>query len=991
MDDEEISFGRWVRRRRKALDLTQPELAERIGCSLSAIRKIEGDERRPSRQIAALLAEHLQIAPEERENFVKVARAELRVARLGQAVSSQMSGSFVTRFSGNQSDFASQPLITDKRRPIRGLPSPPTPFVGRQPELAALGKLLCDPLCRILTLTGPGGIGKTRLAIQIVSENPNLFPDGVFFVPLTAIDSPTLIPAAIARVLSFDFSGERPQGEELSEHLGEREALLILDNMEHLLPGAEVLAEIVRNSAHLKLLVTSVERLNLQGEWIFEISGLPSPEEDFTAYQSIQEYLAELEKNSAVALFIQIARRVRPFFELTRDNYACVTRICQLMEGFPLGIELAATWVRALSCQEIVDEIEGSPDFLTSSLKDIPARHRSLRAAFDHTWNLLTQEEADLLMHCTVFRGGFRRMAAAEVIQASPVQLSTLVDKSLLRISKDQRYELHEMIRRYAAERLSDHPEMYHRICSRHCTYYMQFIAEREGNLLRERVALEEIRDELANLRSAWEWGLAQADYAALSVGLDGLTEFYRLTGLLKEGTASLELAVDILRSSSLSNGEHKHLLGRLLVALSSILNDQAQTVLAAEVAQEVIALAAEIDDHALEMRGYLQWGLALRKREESETARLRLETALRMAELHNDSPVLAECLHELGRVSYLGRDFESAHTYFLRSVEIYRQCGDRRGESAVLNSLGNNYYLCGDLGQAKDHYLSALKIIADVGDRRGEGRTTNNLGAIFEVRGEFIRAREYYQKGYAIIAEIGDLWGESAGLSNLGMVSYRLGDFSTAWELNERAIQICRKIALRGGEVAGLSNLGLLAYQRGQLEKAIEYQKKALEKSEEHSPASIEALIMTRLGRVFLTMGDDIEAECSFDRALQRRQSEGRRELILEPLTGLAELHLLRKEVNAARKYADEAQQLLAQLDPIPLNEIDEPLWIYLVCYQVLLAADDLQAGAWLERGYHLLMSLAERIPTRSDRESFLSAFASHRQIIETHSLNQR
>lgn len=758
MDNEEISFGRWVRRRRKALDLTQQELADRIGCSRSAIRKIEGDERRPSRQIAALLADHLELAQDERENFIKVARAELRVARLAPAVPPQAHGSYVTRSLDGSLPFSKQFPIADKRRQTQTLPTHPTPFVGRQPELIALGNLLRDPDCRILTLIGPGGIGKTRLAVQIINENPDLFPEGVFFVSLTAIDSPALIPAAIARALSFDFSGQTTEVGELSEHLRGRKALLILDNMEHLLPGVEILAEIVRNTAHLKLLVTSVERLNLQGEWIFEVFGLPVPQEDYNSYRNIQEHLTELEKNSAVALFIQTARRVRPFFELTGDNYACVTRLCQLMEGFPLGIELAATWVRSLSCQEIVAEIESGPDFLTSSLKDVPARHRSLRAAFDHTWNLLAHKDAELLMQCTVFRGGFRRMAAEGVIQASPVQLSTLVDKSLLRVSKGQRYELHEMIRRYAAEKLSAHPEEGHRLRTRHCAYYMRFVAERQDSLLRERAALEEIRDELSNLRAAWEWGVEQADQESLSAGLDGLTEFYRLTGLLKDGTAALELAVDRFRKQSFTNVGQKHLLGRLLVALSSLLNDHAQTVLSAEVAQEAIALAVEIGDNALEMRGYLQWGLALRRREQSQAARLRLETALRMAESQNDSPVLAECLHELGRVAYLERDFEGAHTYLQRSVEAYRLLGDRRGESAVLNSLGNNYYLRGDLDLAKDHYLAALNIIADIGDRRGEGRTTNNLGAIFEVQGDFIKAREYYQKGYAIIAEIGDV-----------------------------------------------------------------------------------------------------------------------------------------------------------------------------------------------------------------------------------------
>jgi transcriptional regulator with XRE-family HTH domain len=367
--DPEVSFGAWVTRRRKALDLTREQLAGQVGYSVSALRKIESDERRPSRQMAELLADCLQVPPDQRPTFVQVARGQLRVERLVAAVSTTVTGD-------------------ELPRPAIRLPVPPTPLIGREAELAELARLLRDPQCRLLTLVGAGGIGKTRLAIEVAGRHQDRFPDGACFVSLASLNSSAFLVPAIADALGYVFQRQMEPRTQLLNYLSVKQSLLVLDNVEHLLEGVDLFAEMLERAPGVKLLATSRERLNLQGEWVFEIQGLPVPPTD---------QAGRAEEYSAAALFVQSARRVQAGFELGAEERPPVVRICQMVEGMPLGIELAAAWVSVLTCREIAHEIERGMDFLATTMRDVPERQRSLRAAFDHSWSLLSADSrADL-------------------------------------------------------------------------------------------------------------------------------------------------------------------------------------------------------------------------------------------------------------------------------------------------------------------------------------------------------------------------------------------------------------------------------------------------------------------------------------------------------------------------------------------------------------------------------------------------------------------
>ena len=329
------------------------------------------------------------------------------------------------------------------------LPAQPTPFIGRERELNEIAQHLNDPTCRLLTLVGLGGIGKSRLALQAALEHSDEFADGAYFVPLAPISSAALIIPTIAESLKFSFFGQLDPKTQLLNFLREKHALLVLDNFEHVIDGAGLLIEILANALRLKIIVTSRERLNLRAEQPFEVNGLDYPDMAGATVPHIDGF-------SAVQLFEQAARRVNWSFALTLEQESCAVRICQLVEGMPLAVELAAAWTRVIACDEIVHEIARSFDVLSTALGGLPDRHRSLRVLFDYSWKLLNEEERNVFSRLSVFRGGFPREAAEQVAGATLRLLAALVDASFLRRTPAGRYEIHELLRQYGEEKLSE-------------------------------------------------------------------------------------------------------------------------------------------------------------------------------------------------------------------------------------------------------------------------------------------------------------------------------------------------------------------------------------------------------------------------------------------------------------------------------------------------------------------------------------------------------
>lgn len=444
-----LTFGSWLKRRRGGLGFTQKELAQQVGYAEVTIRKIEADEMRPSRQAAEKLAEVLQIAPEEREQFIQFARDEPgwdELALPTQAVSADLPS-----------------LRTN-------LPAQSTSFVGRKQELKAVAILITNPNCRLITFLGPGGMGKTRLALQAASEHKDEYPDGVVFVPLISLKSAEFLDAELRSAFSLPSAEYDNLRMQLLSHLREKKLLFVLDNFEHLQKGGLLLADILQYAPNVAMLVTSRERLNLQGEWIFEVGGLEIPPPG--------EALDKVERYSAVALFMQRARQNTPGFMPDDSQRSAIAHICHLVQGMPLAIQLAAAWVRVLSCVEIAQEIEKGSINLTTTLHDVPPRHRSLQAVFEHSWRLLPCEEQRLFAKLSVFRGSFTLEAAEWVAGASLLLLAALIDKSLLHRDAIGNYEIHEFTRQFAAAKLQEMDE-YEETRERHESYFVALAEEK--------------------------------------------------------------------------------------------------------------------------------------------------------------------------------------------------------------------------------------------------------------------------------------------------------------------------------------------------------------------------------------------------------------------------------------------------------------------------------------------------------------------------------
>src|SRR6266545_1197129 len=551
--ETETSFGALISRRRKALGLLQKELALQVGCSVTAVQKIERDERRPSRAMAERLAEALDVRADERATFVLVARGERLIERLLPV---------------------SEPImpIADLR-PARGrvaLPLSPTTLFGRDVELAAISRLLHDPQCRLVTLIGPGGIGKTHLAIEAVTQQHVRFTDGAAFVSLAPVIGREQMVSTIADALGLVLYSATDRADQLIAALCAKALLLVLDNFEHLLPETACvtfMSDLIRGAPGVKLLATSREPLRIQAEWVFEVQGLPLPES------------AEpdaLEASSAARLFLQRARQARVGFTLAADDRQAVYEICQLVAGLPLGIELAAAWVATLSCQEIAREIRCNLDFLAATARDVEDRHRSIRAAFDHSWKLLWAEEQRVLRQIAIFRGSFGREAAEQIAGASLASLSALVSKSLLRRTQDGRYELHDLVRQYALEHLQEDQQEYVETANRHAHYYAALL-ERRGTLFRgpdQPAVIAELIAELPNVRQGWTWAATNQDAEDLSRGADTLFWLYEARSNCREGVPLFGQAVQSLeRDADLAVASTRRAVHTEQLALGQVLS----------------------------------------------------------------------------------------------------------------------------------------------------------------------------------------------------------------------------------------------------------------------------------------------------------------------------------------------------------------------------------------------------------------------------------
>ncbi len=628
-----------------------------------------------------------------------------------------------------------------------------TPFIGRTNELAEIARLLSDPACRLLTLAGPGGMGKTQLAQAAARQQILLHADGAFFVPLEAATTPEQMPAAIATALGLRLSAADGMAAEITRCLVGMDVLLVLDNFEHLLEGAEFVSHLLAAASGLKIIVTSREQLNLVEEWVFDLAGLEVPDDD--ACESPAAF-------SAVELFTTSARRVQPRFSL-EDECASVVRICRLLEGMPLAIELAASWMRLMCADEIAAEIERGLDILETPARNMPAQHRQMRAVFDQSWSMLNAHEQAVFARLSVFAGGFRADAAEAVADATRRDLAQLLDKSWLRRAGDDgRFTIHELARQYGREHLVQVELGAAR--ERHARFYATFLDRQWPELMSSRYkqAYRAIEDELDNIRAAWRWSVEHADADTLHQGLRALWFFFDSGSRFREGELLFAAAADSTREAG---PQYEPLLGRLLARQGALYFSLDHFLTAQTLLEESLAVLAK---YHLE--------------EDSAFAELELGMTVAFAQ-HEAAPALHRFRRALDLYRALNNSWGIAYTLYWMSLV----------QSAEFAATGETTMLA----LAEAHLHEATQRFRALGHPWGIASVGVVLSAQADLRGDHLTAYEAAKAYTAGFEDIGVIWGVSQGLYSMSGSAFQLGRRDEARQLLLQALRIALKYGL--------------------------------------------------------------------------------------------------------------------------------------------------------------------------------------------------
>jgi len=727
--------------------------------------------------LVALLQRMLTKERDQRVASMRQVAAELEAIRAGRSIAASTGGRTPSTIPHN-------------------LPAQLTPLVGRKGELADIQQLLLDePACRLVTLLGPGGTGKTRLALQVATQIVNekrTNGDGLFFVRLQAVRSADGLVSAIADALDYVLRGQEPPQVQLLNYLSDKTLLLVLDNFEQLLGegGARLVDDLLQAAPAVKLLVTSREVLGLQGEWLYPVAGLPYPDgEDATT---------AAEAFDAVRLFVERARQVRRDFSLATELQA-VVRICQLVQGMPLAIELAASWAKTLSCVAIAAEIERNLDFLTTSLRNVPERHRSVRAVFVHSWERLTPEEREAFKRLAVFRGGFQRAAAEQVAGASLTVLSTLVDKSLLLLGPDGRYQIHELLRQYAEEQLQATLEEVVNMHSAHCAHYAAFLhtclTDMEGGQQHEATAA--IRIELENVRAAWVWAVELVKVPEIERAALPLSLFFQYQSRYLEGAQAFEKAAQYL--AQLPEEEQT---GRVLAVVLVLqawfcirLGRLEKATVAAERSQALYHRLEILPAPGFATDPLLVLGIIASIRGDYAKAARLGEQAHQVSEAQ-DNRLNCELAHYLlARAALAQGQYESAQQHAQWAYAITQETGDRWFMAYCLNELGNVACALHDPAAARKHYQASFALREEFDDPEGMAVALNSLGEIALRQEQYAEAERLGQQSLALYQGINDQGGLATSLSLLGNTAVAQGDYSTARERFRQALEIASQM----------------------------------------------------------------------------------------------------------------------------------------------------------------------------------------------------
>ena len=810
------------------------------------------------------------------------------------------------------------------------LPSQPNTFVGRLREMDQLVSDLDNPDCRLLTLVGPGGMGKTRLAIEgarhyIGSEHvfsEATFADGIYFVnlaPIAAKPDPrgagrnrsslssglsNALASTIAEAVKFSFYGPIDLSEQLLNHLHTKEMLLVLDNFEHLItdaeeePALDFLADLVRHASQVKLLVTSRERLNLQEEWVIEVTGLAYPSEgaswSIPAGGSRSKTDGQMgglgdQNFSAVTLFIERAQQAGSSFVLSEEDKANIVRICELVQGVPLALELAASWLPVVPCAEIAVEIERSLDFLTTSLRNVPQRHRSIRSVFEQSWRMLSTEEQSVFCDLSVFRGGFAREAARQVAGASLSTLAGLVNKSLLRLTALNRYEIHELLRQFATEKLMSRigdplqagGQIRQPVWDRHSNYYLNLIGQHEAALYgsKPQQTVAALRPELDNIRQAWRWAVANTTIADVEVSLEALATFYEMMGLFQEGEDIFAAAVAVLEDAAVPAIENRSdLICHLLIKQARFVSLQGNYNKARSIIENALQRAEQTDNVLRLADARLVLGEILIYLGELEQAIDPLKLATADYQALDQPRQTAAALTSLGDAYGRKHQADEALACLQQALELNTDLGNKRAQAYTTIMLANVYFFTDRYKSTLAHLQNVLELYEELEYSLGISHTFNNIGLVYYHLGRYPEAITSLNDALRIRRQLNNIFDEASVLENLGAVYIAQRAYAPAQQCLERAFDLCRETGSKYVECFVTYRFGQLYAELGDYQKSQAYLERSVTLGQEVSDAKTTATSLGELGVVYHRINDFEQALTYYRQAITDLQRLGAR-----------------------------------------------------------------------------------------------------------------
>lgn len=837
-------FGQWLKERRDTLGLTQDELAQRIGCSPETIRKFEAGTRRPSRQIAELLADSFHIAPDELETFLKFARNQSR------AIEDEETGSSTEPLVVTDSPWRA----LERRR--TNLPAQTTRFIGREREVGEVGALLLRDTVRLLTLTGSPGIGKTRLSIEVASEALAHFENGAFFVALAPVSDPSLVAATIAGTLGVKETGKKPLLDTLTQFLRDKRILLVLDNFEQVVEAGPVVAEILAGCPSLKVMCTSREALRLQGERQYPVPPLPLP------HSGHVHNLKEVLEYPAVALFVESAQAVKPEFALTEENAPVIAEICARLDGLPLAIELAAARVKMFTPRAMLDRLGqmslAKLELLTGGARDLPARHQTLRNAIAWSYDLLSEGEQMLFKRLGVFVGGCALSAVQAVCNARgdlPVSVLTgiesLLDKSLLRQDwiqdHEPRFIMLETILEYARERLEESSEA-DEVRRLHAEYYLALAEATNPQLAgtEQKLWSDRLEREHDNLRAALQW--SQLSSGGVEVGLRMLAALVLFWEMHSHFTEGREWVTRYLaRAEAAKPTVHK---AQALLGTGRLAVSQDDYRAARSHFEEALAIGRELADERITAyaRGYLGWASM-----------------------------------------FLENNHAEAHALLMESLSFFQQSDDHWGRVEMRSLLAWLAERQNDYATAQLILEGTVALALEAGDKWHSQLALYLLGNALAGQGEYEKANTVYQQSLDVAQELGDKRATQVALNCLGRMALNQSDPDRAEALLQQSLTLAREMGITVNATISLLYLGLAALAQGEDIQAGELLTQCAAWAREEEDRTILPNVLNALAQVALARNEHQKAEVLLRNGLSLSQEVGRKRSIALQLLGLA------------------------------------------------------------------------------------------------------